>query len=66
MKVPFEIPNEELREKIWEVLIPNDVSLDTDVNCKALARKYIFTGGLIKNTLFMAISNKVKPKLSGF
>ena len=58
MKVPFEIPDEALREKIWNALIPDNVSLAPEVNYKTLAGQYIFTGGLIKNTLFMAISNK--------
>ena len=60
MKVPFDIPDEIRREKIWNSLIPTNVSLDKDVNLKELSKKYIFTGGLIKNTLFMAINNVAK------
>ncbi len=58
MKVPYEIPDEALREKIWQALIPDTVALAPEVDCRTLAGKYIFTGGLIKNTLLMAISNK--------
>ncbi len=61
MKVHFELPDEDLREQMWKALIPDTVTLDEDVSCKTLAQKYIFTGGLIKNTLLMAISNKGKP-----
>ena len=61
MKIPFELPDEELRERMWKALTPGTVSLDKNVNCETLAHKYIFTGGLIKNTLLMAISNKGTP-----
>ena len=60
MKVPFDIPDEIQREKIWNSLVPTNISLDKDVNFKELSKKYIFTGGLIKNTLFMAINNAAK------
>jgi len=57
MKVPFFLPNETERERIWKALVPPNVSLARDVNFKSLAGSYIFSGGLIKNALFMAITN---------
>ncbi len=57
MKVPFFLPDENQRERIWKALVPPNVSLAKDVNFKSLAGKYIFSGGLIKNTMFTAITN---------
>lgn len=57
MKVPFFLPDETQRERIWKALVPPNVSLSKDVNFKSLARNYIFSGGLIKNTMFTAITN---------
>lgn len=60
MKVPFHLPGEAQREMIWNALVPPNIMIGKDVNFKHLARDYIFTGGLIKNTLFMAITNAMK------
>ena len=57
MKVPFLLPDENQRERIWKALVPPNVSLGRDVDFKSLARNYIFSGGLIKNTMFTAITN---------
>jgi hypothetical protein len=56
MKVPFAFPDEDLRRKIWRKLVPATVRLNPDVDLDCLAAKYLFSGGLIKNTLFAAIS----------
>jgi len=60
MKVPFHIPNEPEREIIWETLVPPNISIGEDVDFKKVAKNYIFSGGLIKNALFMAITNAMK------
>ena len=57
MKVPFFLPDETQRERIWKALVPPNVSLGRDVDFRSLARNYIFSGGLIKNTIFTAITN---------
>ena len=57
MKVPFFLPDENQREKIWRALVPPNVSLNEDVDFKSLAGKYVFSGGLIKNSMFTAITN---------
>lgn len=57
MKVPFHLPDEDQREMIWRALVPPNIVIGDDVDFKRLARKYIFTGGLIKNALFMAITS---------
>ncbi|MBF0399118.1 MAG: ATP-binding protein, partial [Desulfobacterales bacterium] len=57
MKVPFYLPDEFEREKIWKILIPPNIKIASNVNIRELAKKYIFAGGQIKNALFMAINN---------
>ncbi len=56
MKVSFHIPSELERRRIWKSLLPSKVRFDNDVDLEKLARKYIFTGGLIKNSIFMAVN----------
>lgn len=56
MKVPFFLPEETQRERIWQALVPPNVSLTRDVDFKSLARNYIFSGGLIKNAMFTAVT----------
>ena len=60
MKVRFEIPGEEQRERIWKALKPDNITLSKDVNFKKLAKDYIFTGGLVKNIWLMAINNSIE------
>lgn len=60
MKVRFEIPSEDQREKLWKALIPDNVKLSGDINLKELVKKYIFTGALIKNTIYLAANNALK------
>ena len=56
MKVPFSLPDERQREEIWRALIPPNVSVSKEVDFKRLAKDYVFSGGLIKNAIFMAIT----------
>jgi len=56
MKVPFTVPDVSLRERLWRTLVPGNVRLDSDVDLGAMARDFVFTGGLIKNAIFMAIN----------
>ncbi|KAJ5071028.1 atpase [Anaeramoeba ignava] len=52
----FTKPDALLREKIWRTHLPPSLSLDKDVNIKALASKYELTGGFIKNAVLSALS----------
>ena len=54
--VEFEMPNEELRYKLWERLIPEKMPVADDVDLQNLARKYAFSGGDIKNAIINAAS----------
>jgi len=55
LKVKFELPSKELRLKIWQSHIPDKVKLTEGVNLEALAAKYDFAGGSIKNAVLNAL-----------
>lgn len=66
MKVPFCLPDEAQRKIMWQVMMPPNVSFAEDVDLDQLANRYLFTGGLIKNTLFTAsINSMLKGDNSG-
>jgi hypothetical protein len=56
IKVHFRLPDVELRYKMWQALMPGFIKLAPDVDLRKLAERYLFTGGLIKNSLLMAIN----------
>lgn len=64
MKFHFPLPDAEQRLKIWQVLLPNFVKLAPDVDLNSLNRRYPFSGGLIKNTIFLA-ANSAEPDGKG-
>jgi len=57
MKVKFELPDAGLRLRMWKALLPPTVQLNTDVDLETLAERFHFTGGLIKNSIFMAMTS---------
>lgn len=65
MKVHFPLPDAILRQRIWQALLPENVRLAPDVDLKEIAERFPFTGGLIKNTLFMAINRISEPSQNG-
>lgn len=56
MKVHFTIPDSALRLQMWKALMPCSVRLAADVDLIELASRYQFTGGLIRNSIFLAIA----------
>jgi len=54
LKVKFDKPDFEAREKIWDVHIPDELPLSDDVDVSELAEMYEFTGGQIKNVVMNA------------
>jgi SpoVK/Ycf46/Vps4 family AAA+-type ATPase len=70
LSVPFERPGPDLRQEIWENLLPSAESEPTsadgppetsgrladDVDSRALAERYALTGGFIKNAVLAALS----------
>lgn len=54
MKIQFTLPDAEQRLKIWHALLPDFIRLAPDVDLETLNNRYTFSGGLIKNTIFLA------------
>jgi len=59
MRVPFYPPDEDQRREIWKASVPPNVVRGKDVDFQALARKWPLTGGLIKNSIFMALQKSI-------
>lgn len=57
MKIHFPLPDAEQRLKIWRSLLPDFIKLAPDVDLKSLNNRYPFSGGLIKNTIFLAANS---------
>ena len=53
-RVTFEEPEESQRQRIWEVLCPEEAPLADDVDFASLGKHYEMTGGMIKNSLLRA------------
>ena len=60
LKVRFRLPEREERARIWQALLPPDVRVADDVDFQELAERFVFTGGLIKNAIVMALSSARK------
>lgn len=56
MKVHFTLPDAALRLQMWQALMPGSVRFAADVELVELAGRYQFTGGLIRNSIFLAIT----------
>lgn len=56
MKVHFTLPDAALRLHMWKALMPASVRFAPDVDLVELAGRYQFTGGLIRNSIFLAIT----------
>jgi AAA+ superfamily predicted ATPase len=65
MKVCFSIPDAGLRCKMWQALMPGFVTLADDIDFRKLAERYNFTGGLIKNSIFMALVSSLTTNKKG-
>lgn len=56
MKVHFRLPDAEQRLDMWHALLPPATALASCVNLELLAERFHFTGGLIKNSILMALT----------
>lgn len=54
MKIYFPLPDAQQRLEIWRALLPDFIRLAPDVDLAAVNNRYPFSGGLIKNTIFLA------------
>lgn len=55
LKVKFDLPDEKLRQQIWQSHIPSEIKIGPDVDFAGLANKYEFSGGYIKNAVTHAM-----------
>ena len=55
-RLDFEAPRALLREQIWEVHLPAEAPLASDIDIPTLAATYEFTGAAIRNTVLVALS----------
>ncbi|MGQ9701975.1 MAG: ATP-binding protein [bacterium] len=66
-KIKFDIPGPMVREKIWQVLMPEHAPLAEDIDFEKLGGMYEFTGGEIKNVIINAVmvcANRRQKKLN--
>ena len=56
LKVRFPEPDRQARLVIWQKHIPQEAPMADDVDLQALADRYEFSGGYIKNALLLAVS----------
>ena len=56
-RLDFEPPTAVMREQIWEVHLPPDAPLASDIHIPTLASTYEFTGATIRNTVLLALAN---------
>ncbi len=53
-RITFPIPDEELREQLWQKHLPASVPTAGDLDLAELARKYDFAGGAVRNCALRA------------
>ncbi len=56
LRINLEVPSPRLRERIWRVHLPPEVPLADGVDLVALAKRFDFSGGYIKNAVLLAVS----------
>ena len=52
--VRFPMPDEEEREKLWHAMLPASAPVDADLEVSSLAKKFVMTGGNIRNAVLRA------------
>ncbi len=57
MKIHFPLPDTEQRLKIWQALLPDFIKLAPDIDLESFNNRFPFSGGLIKNTIFLAANS---------
>jgi ATP-dependent 26S proteasome regulatory subunit len=53
-RVDFPMPEVEDRERLWKTMLPNQADVAPNIDFKALARKFEFSGGYIRNAVLRA------------
>jgi len=62
MKIHFPFPDEDTRHELWKRLLPGNITCWSDVNLLELAKNYRFSGGIIKNTICLAVNASMNNK----
>lgn len=62
--VEFPVPDVATRELLWNILLPPKLPVEKDIDFKKLAKRFVFTGGDIKNAIIRAASIRA-VKLNG-
>lgn len=60
--IEFEVPSSEERERLWEMSLPENVSLAEDVSLKELAQRYELTGANIVNAIHFACLQQLQEE----
>ena len=60
LKLNLSVPNREKRKRIWDIHLRNKLVLSEDVDLDFLSRRFLFTGGLIKNSVLVALANAMR------
>ena len=55
LKIELPVPDENMREQLWKIHIPEGVTLDNNADLRNLAKKYVLSGGYIKNAVIAAL-----------
>jgi len=68
-QVKFEMPGPELRQRIWEMHLPQDIKLSESVDMDILANQYDLTGFQIRNAVVVATNRALaldpaKPEIT--
>ena len=58
--VEFDMPDPEMRRRIYEMTVPKEAPVQKDVDFAALARKYPLSGGSILNVVRQAMRNALR------
>lgn len=56
LQIDFDILPTKLREQIWKLHLPKQLTLNDDVDLPLLAEKYEFAGGTIRNSVLVAMN----------
>ena len=59
VRIDFPVPDVDARLRIFETLLPSGVPIAEGTDLLNLAQSYEFTGGLIKNTIMVALNKAV-------
>ncbi|MCX7958531.1 MAG: ATP-binding protein [Deltaproteobacteria bacterium] len=62
-KLKFDKPGPEERARIWRLLIPEKMPIDSDVNFRELGQRFELTGGEIKNAVLKAVIECAEKRL---